>query len=194
MSAYDKVLEAEYFLDRMRLNTANPQVLKFNLSAFVSAARSVTLHLQKEATWKPEHEAWYEAHRGELASDPTCRFFKELRNAELHVRSTTTHAKGVSAVFTISSNPATSEVPRPAVVHGEPVSLVPVVGVVHPVASAEPGLAFQVWSWEFEARPGEDLFALCGQYAAVLKSFVARFETFRMLPPPHDWWDKQDFG
>lgn len=193
MSAFDKVLEAKYFLDRMRLNTANPPVFKFNLSAFVSAARSVTLHLQKEATWKPEHEKWYEDHRDELATDATCRFFKELRNAELHVRNTGTQAKGVKVVYTVPSDPLPTDAPRPAVVHGEPVSLVPLVGIFHPVTTSEPGLMFQVWAWEFEARPGEDLIALCSEYITILQEFVERFETFRQLPPPGAWWDEQRF-
>jgi hypothetical protein len=54
-----KYNEAEYFLEMMKENDENRQRFKYNLSAFLSAARSVTFVLQKECSKNPEFKEWY---------------------------------------------------------------------------------------------------------------------------------------
>jgi len=54
MKAWDKYSEAKYFLEKMKENISNPDVFRYNLSAFLAAARSITFVLQKEFKNKKE--------------------------------------------------------------------------------------------------------------------------------------------
>jgi hypothetical protein len=47
-STKDKLLEAEYFLGQIEEKRANREPFKYSLSAFLAAARSVTLFAQRE--------------------------------------------------------------------------------------------------------------------------------------------------
>jgi hypothetical protein len=42
-----KLEEAEYFFEEMKRNIENVKIFTFNLSAFITAARSVTLHTSR---------------------------------------------------------------------------------------------------------------------------------------------------
>ena len=53
MDTQQKYNEAEYFLGMMEENDENRQRFKYNFSAFVSAARSITFVLQKERPKNP---------------------------------------------------------------------------------------------------------------------------------------------
>jgi len=80
----DKLREAEFFLDRLR--TSDP--LSFDaqcyFSAFVSAARSVTLALQRSLSGVDGFDSWYGIARDQLKTDPLAAFFVEVRNDVVH--------------------------------------------------------------------------------------------------------------
>jgi len=69
----------------MSLN--DPQILGFNLSAFVSAARSVTLFMQTECSESLHFNKWYESKQEEMRNDFTTKFFNELRRYTIHIHS-----------------------------------------------------------------------------------------------------------
>jgi hypothetical protein len=75
----DKIAEADYFLEGLN-GRHGRQELKYYLSAFVSAARSVTFSLQSVMADVPEFSDWYSEERKSLAEDQLARFFVELRN------------------------------------------------------------------------------------------------------------------
>jgi len=87
----DKAAEAEFFLQLLRERleqyrstndlTARQQ-FRFILSAFVSAARSITWVLQSEYRGKTtaDFEAWWDVRRKELQKHPVARLCTELRN------------------------------------------------------------------------------------------------------------------
>jgi hypothetical protein len=79
--ARDKLQEAEFFLDRLREHDSGRD-FRYYLSAFLSAARSVTWVLQAELKSKygDEFERWYEPHQRTLAVDRIARIVKEARN------------------------------------------------------------------------------------------------------------------
>jgi hypothetical protein len=54
-----KLEEAEYFLEGMKKNVENDKIFSFNLSAFITAARSVTLFMQKESQNVMRFKDWY---------------------------------------------------------------------------------------------------------------------------------------
>jgi hypothetical protein len=84
-----KLREANFFLQRLiderqRFVRNEPEAFQFYLSAFLSAARSVTLALQKEE--KPRYDAWFPKWFKRLSEDDRnlCNFMKDQRNVELH--------------------------------------------------------------------------------------------------------------
>lgn len=80
MKAYDKLDEAKYFLEQMKINVTDKQVFLYNLSAFLSSSRSITWVLQKEYSENPKFKKWYEEKKKEMEKDKLLRFFIEKRN------------------------------------------------------------------------------------------------------------------
>jgi hypothetical protein len=58
METENKLEEAKYFFNQMKDNLHNPQILGFNLSAFITAARTVTWFMQKENAPNPRFKTW----------------------------------------------------------------------------------------------------------------------------------------
>lgn len=80
----NKVLEAEYFLEKLR----ESKYLSFDasciFSAFVSAMRSVTFSLQFVMDGVEGFDNWYEIARKTLKSNPLAKYFVEIRNDVVH--------------------------------------------------------------------------------------------------------------
>lgn len=74
----EKLLEAEYFANRLRWLCSNE--FCYELNAFLSAARSITFLLQKEMNQVSGFYVWWEARRNEMREDPAMKFFQDLRN------------------------------------------------------------------------------------------------------------------
>jgi hypothetical protein len=73
--AGDKLLEAQYFLKQMKLVYQDDDEFRYNLSAFLSAIRSVTWHMQKQYERVQKFKRWYEAKRSEMKSDTELKLF-----------------------------------------------------------------------------------------------------------------------
>lgn len=82
MNETKKIAEAEYFLAQMQKEENNRDAFTFNLSAFLSAARSVLQYASNEAESKPSGKKWYETF---MANSPILRFFRGKRNINIHV-------------------------------------------------------------------------------------------------------------
>lgn len=80
MNATDKLVETRYFLKQMENNIDDLKLFKYNLSAFLSASRSVTWHLQKEFSGNKNFELWYDIKQLQMSKDPLFVFFKDTRN------------------------------------------------------------------------------------------------------------------
>lgn len=79
----DKVAEAEFFLRQMCGAGFKTFEFQCYLSAFLSAARTTTLALQR-FQHIPGFQAWYEPHRRRLAADKSARALLSLRNEHVH--------------------------------------------------------------------------------------------------------------
>jgi hypothetical protein len=86
MDTQQKYNEAEYFLGMMKENDEDRQRFKYNLSAFLSAARSVTFVLQKESSKNPEFKEWYSKKQKWMKGDAVFKFFVGKRNYVLKER------------------------------------------------------------------------------------------------------------
>src|SRR5215204_1202353 len=107
--AREKVFEAQYFqyfLQCMRENSSDRAAFKYNLSAFLSAARSVRWFLYKEHEDKPNFKQWWKSKEQWAGlkedqnlsdiTDPVRAanvFFDETRNLTIHERSVRPRAK-----------------------------------------------------------------------------------------------------
>lgn len=76
-----KLKEAKYFLNRMKEVKANYEDFVFNLSAFISAARSIAQYMHNE-TSSSGNLSWYES---KMSSSDVLRFFKSTRDLNIHL-------------------------------------------------------------------------------------------------------------
>ena len=81
MHEQSKLNEAKYFYSRMLSETGNRENLLFDLSAFLSAARSVLQYALKEAQTKSGGQQWY---NGQVTSSDVLKFFRTKRNVNVH--------------------------------------------------------------------------------------------------------------
>ncbi|QXC40049.1 hypothetical protein V3429_05335 [Aeromonas jandaei] len=75
-----KVAEADYFLDKLKDSRGLDEEFSFLLSAFASAARSITFSLQAVMSKYPGFDDWYKPHQECLKSNDLARYFVDLRN------------------------------------------------------------------------------------------------------------------
>ena len=80
----EKLDEAGYFLKQMASVAEDRKAHKHNLSAFLSAGRSVLQFASKEATSKPSGQAWYDS---QVTGNPVVKFFKHRRDVSIHAES-----------------------------------------------------------------------------------------------------------
>lgn len=77
----DKIKEAEYFYKQILNTQEDSEAFKYNLSAFLSAARSVLQFARKEALTKPKGQYWYDT---SVSKHPVISFFKNKRDINIH--------------------------------------------------------------------------------------------------------------
>jgi len=76
-----KIAEAKYFLSQMIASVNDRPAFNFNLSAFLSAARSALQYALKESQTKTGGQGWYD---GAVAGQAAVKFLKDKRNVSIH--------------------------------------------------------------------------------------------------------------
>jgi hypothetical protein len=76
-----KLAEAKYFYSRMLANPKDRESFNYNLSAFLSSARSVLQYALEEARTKSGGQQWYDNH---MSGSPVLSFFKDKRDINIH--------------------------------------------------------------------------------------------------------------
>lgn len=66
-------------------NISNEDILRSCVNAFISAARSVTMVMEKESAVYPELLTWYKTQTAEFSKQPIMRFFNERRVHTIHI-------------------------------------------------------------------------------------------------------------
>jgi hypothetical protein len=89
MHDQQKLDEARFFIGAMTTSVEDSMAFRFNLSAFLSAARSVLQYALEETKSKTGGQAWYNA---QMVSNPVLRFFKDKRDVNIHERPVDTPA------------------------------------------------------------------------------------------------------
>jgi hypothetical protein len=77
-----KLSEAEYFFSQMLDVQRTPKHFNYNLSAFLTAARSILQYALEEARGKSGGQKWFDL---ATATHPSILFLKDKRNLNIHV-------------------------------------------------------------------------------------------------------------
>ena len=80
----DKLNEAKYFLEKMREAASDPDKVRYELTAFLSASRSITQIMQKEFSGKPGFIDWYTQKQKEMAQNGTLKYLHRQRSITFH--------------------------------------------------------------------------------------------------------------
>jgi hypothetical protein len=79
-----KLRETEFFLDKLLFDTVSPISANYYLSAFASAARSITYAIQYNTSEIEGFKAWYQNWQHKLKTDHYAKLFHEIRNYMIH--------------------------------------------------------------------------------------------------------------
>jgi hypothetical protein len=172
MHESEKLEEARHFLERMRQAT-EPKGFQYELSAFLTAARSALQYACKEAKSEAKKktggQSWYD---NAVSSAPLVQFFKKERDLNVHetpvVPSTSVTiglpalaiSGGMGRVEPVSSPDHAPRCDTPA---GDPAPIVP--PWQPPVVTYE--YSFKDWTGP------EDAISLCEQYLAEVQAIVS---------------------
>ena len=168
-----KLEEARYFLEQMQVCVEDRKKFAFNLSAFLSAARSVTFIMQSESKSSPEFSDWYKDKQKEMNNDGDFRFFNDLRVATIHKKPVVPHKKteiGISETIAISESITIRVIDKEGNVISEQTS---------EPKETKPPQEKEVTvkhSWYFEERPNDDLLGLCNKYIQNIEKLVEECE------------------
>jgi hypothetical protein len=65
-------------------NNGNEDIFRSCINAYISAARSVTMVMEKESAVNPDLLAWYKAEMAQLGKLPVMKFFNDRRVHTIH--------------------------------------------------------------------------------------------------------------
>lgn len=167
MREQEEIKEAEYFLSRMRHEKDRPEYFCYNLSAFLTAARSVLQYAQDEIKGKIGGQYWYDS---QVSARPVMGFFKDKRDLNVHVEPVNLRRDVTINVFdavhlTVAPSVEIGNQERSMVTPTESEQTSPQeIGTEPPTLGCK--YFFQDW------RGSEDVIELCRQYLDKIKEFA----------------------
>lgn len=158
-----KLNETEYFLRGMQREKNEPDHFRYELSAFLSAARSVLQYACKEAESKQGGQKWYDQHM----QDRVLRFFRKERNLDIHKRPTRSnaeyHVRVVDNVYVVDPLP-------PVTAQGDVVRMDPRSAGPDSLGSETVNVDYYFGNWQ---NGNSEVLALCRDYLIRLQTVVA---------------------
>lgn len=178
MDAQQKYDEAEYFLEMMKENIEDRQKFRYNLSAFVIAARSVTFVLQKEFSKNPKFDKWYCEKQMQMRRDKLFKFLKDKRDYVIHKKGTIDTRAEISTTINLSMAASVSfeaiGIKADGTIENEKHSEPP----AKPKLTPKPNDTEETkWFFKDWSEPDEDVIALCARYIKELKIIVEEAES-----------------
>jgi hypothetical protein len=162
----EKLLEARYFLEQMRQTPLGEHlILRFHLSAFLSAAYSIPDVAKREFANQPGFKEWHRQHWPALEQERIVRSLRGLRGSAIHehlVRIYGSNADDIVAVAHGNGN-LTVTVTRPD-------------GTVEQLHGPNPKVRIN-WRWSLKNFPDRDVHDVCGEYLSRLEAFVTDCES-----------------
>ena len=80
----EKLDEAVYFYENMVNTQMQRNIFKYNLSAFLSASRSITFIMQREYCHVPKFNDWYKVQQEMMKSDDAMKILVDKRDISIH--------------------------------------------------------------------------------------------------------------
>jgi len=166
----EKLLEAKYFLEHMKVNQSNRDAFKYNLSAFLAASRSVTLIMQKEFSKLPCFQEWYKKKQ----FDETMKLLNDKRvktihhepvRPQAHVAISVMDYIGFSDSVSIKITHANGTVER-----SESKPTLPPTPTTKTETKVE-------WLWYFDELPNNDIITVCEEHIIKLETIVSECES-----------------
>jgi hypothetical protein len=167
MHEFAKLDEAAYFLSRLSKVIDQPEAFKFELSAFLSAARSALQYAYKEIEGTPSKKAWYDKLFDRC---PLLGFFKDKRDMNIHrrpINPTMQVGVGITEVLHLSASLSFVLTNQ----EGEVIQR----GTTSPdpIPQSEPVPAAISYRYTFPDWTGnEDIITLCGDYLTEIRDVV----------------------
>jgi hypothetical protein len=169
MHEREKIAEAEHFLTRMESTRNTPATFRRELSAFLTAARSVLQYANREACRRPGGQAWYD---NAVAGHTLIAFFREERDTNVHAEPVVPNndaavqiqaGLGLSATLGMGhTNP-----------HGEGVQQRELDQRTNSVPEANRAVEVEYIYYFPKARHLGDVLSACRNYLAELRAVVA---------------------
>ena len=166
---HKKLAEARYFRRRMDEHVNDPVFFKYEMSAFLTAARTVMQYLHKECKKKGRRcKKWYD-HQISKGSNKTLRFLRCKRNVNIHEHPIEPQQRDTLAItetitlgesFSISLIDEDGNVVQREVVEHTPSEPVP--------TKIEQKVEYRFEDWLGQ----EDVLELCDMYVAELQAIL----------------------
>lgn len=171
----EKLLESKYFFERMTETQPDRYAFKYNLSAFLAAARSVTAIMQKEFDKVSGFKDWYENIQAKLQSDDTMKLLKDKRDVTIHQQPVRPHAHvSVSITEHIALSDSVSIVITRADGTVERLESEPTPSTV---PARTETITEPEWQWYFDELPEKDIVTVCKEHIAKLDTIVEECES-----------------
>jgi hypothetical protein len=169
----NKFEESEYFFERMKDNIDNRKFFTFNLSAFLSSARSVMSIMQREFSQTMWFKGWYKDKQDRMDTD--FKFFNCMRVATIH-KKPVIPAKKVFVNIKESLHIAESVkvITNDTVVNQYSSSSTEAKTEDQVTKSADKAKIETMWF--FQEKPSADLFQLCNTHLDELRKLVDKCE------------------
>jgi hypothetical protein len=169
-NTFDKFLEAKYFLKCMVESEADRMPFKYNLSAFLTAFRSVTFFMQKEYSKIDGFIEWYLDKQKKLESDEKMQLLNKKRVMTIHKVPVGLHAQINVSIH--ESVFATDEV-SVEIIHAdgtiEKEDPKTIERIEPPTEIAMP----DKWLWFFDDYPNSDVVSICNECTDNLSNIIS---------------------
>ena len=176
---FDKLQEAKFFFEQMNNCQTDRTGFKYNLSAFLSAFRSITFVMQKEYSKIQDFENWYQVKQEELKSNDRMKLLDSMRVITIH--KTSIHPRAQIYASIEETVWATDEI-HAVVIHAD--------GTVEnsdlknsakielpPEAINTPKeLIDDKWLWFFKEYPKTDIMTICNECLILMGNIVSECE------------------
>ena len=171
----EKLEEAQYFLLQMKSDMLNYSKFKFNLSAFLSASRSVTFVMQKEMSGNSLFAEWYKKEQDKMSNDELLHYFNSLRTITIHEKTVRPRKEvHISHKDSLTMNDTITMF----IVHADGLSdIKQVKDLDKPISKDESNDSEVKHLWYFEDNNDNDLITLCEKYVKKLVDLVDDFKT-----------------
>jgi len=163
-----KLEEAKYFYSKVIEEQEHRENFTYNLSAFLSPARSVLQYTLNEARTKPGGQQWYD---NCISASPVLRFFKDKRDINIHTEPIQPQAHyklGLSETIHLSSSVSITVTDKDGNIKQQYSS-----GKPNPIPKESQTSAVMEVKYKFNNWGGsEDVLTLCQIYVQELENVI----------------------